>query len=82
VLKTWETSFAAEERLSVIAARLLTFLAFLNFDDIFPALFERLSRGKKLAGGASEAFDRRWQSYVLPDGPTDIYTVEAAFVVL
>jgi hypothetical protein len=39
VLSTWETSFAAVERQSAVAARLLSFLAFLNFDDIFPGLF-------------------------------------------
>jgi len=40
VLSTWETSFAAVERQSPMAARLLSLLAFLNFDDIFLALFE------------------------------------------
>ena len=46
VLSTWETSFAAVERQSTMAERLLSSLAFLNFDDIFPALFERLRGGK------------------------------------
>jgi hypothetical protein len=43
VLSTWETSFAAVERQSAIAARLLSLLAFLNFDDIFPAMLERFT---------------------------------------
>ena len=46
VLSTWEISFAAVERQSAIAARLLSLIAFLNFDDIFPALFEQLRGGK------------------------------------
>ena len=68
VLSTWEVSFAAVERRSGIAARLLSLLAFLNFDDIFPALFEQ-SAGE-------------WQSYLSPDSPPDPYTMEAAFGVL
>jgi hypothetical protein len=47
VLSTWEASFAAVERQSVTAARLLSLLAFLNFDDIFPTLFERFAGGQK-----------------------------------
>ena len=80
VLSTWETSFAAVERQSVMAARLLSLLAFLNFDDVFPALFERFTR-KNLAG-ATEVSDRRWQSYLSRDGPADQYAVEGAFGVL
>jgi tetratricopeptide (TPR) repeat protein len=82
VLSTWETSFAAVERQSATAARLLSLLAFLNFDDIFPALFERLKGEEKLAAAASEAPDRQWQSYVSSDNPADQYAVEAAFRVL
>jgi hypothetical protein len=40
VLSTWETLFAAVIRQSVMAADLLSLLAFLNFDDIYPTLFE------------------------------------------
>jgi len=40
VLSTLETSFAAVMRQSVMAANLLNLLAFLNFDDISPTLFE------------------------------------------
>ena len=84
VLSTWETSFAAVERQSTAAARLLSLLAFLNPDDIFPALFERLKGEEKLAAAAvaSEAPDRQWQLYVSPDSPADQYSVEAAFGVL
>jgi hypothetical protein len=41
--QTSSTSFAAVERQSLMAARLLSLLAFLNFDVIFPVLFERLT---------------------------------------
>jgi hypothetical protein len=68
VLSTWEASFAAVERQSGMAVRLLSLLMFLNFDDIFPALFEQ-STGE-------------WQSYLSPDSPPDLYAVEALFEVL
>jgi hypothetical protein len=72
VLSTWEASFAAIERKSAMAARLLCLLAFLNFDDIFPA-------GIKMTGGVSEACDRGWQTYLSPDSPVDRYAVEETF---
>jgi tetratricopeptide (TPR) repeat protein len=82
VLSTWETSFAAVERQSAMAARLLSLLAFLNFNDIFPALFKRFRDEKKLTGDVSEASNRRWQSYLSPDCPADPYALEAAFAAL
>jgi tetratricopeptide (TPR) repeat protein len=82
VLSTWETSFAVIERQSTMAARLLSLLAFLNFDDIFPALFERSTDRTKLIGGTSEASDRRWQVYLLPDSPLDPYAIQGAFEIL
>ena len=48
MLSTWEVSFAVVEQQSAIAARLLGLIAFLNFDDIFPALFEQLRGGEGL----------------------------------
>lgn len=42
VLTTWETSFRAVKGRSPIAAKLLTFLAFLDSTDIFPELFDNL----------------------------------------
>jgi hypothetical protein len=39
LLSTWETSFSAVARRSPVASRLLSLLAFLNFDDIFLDLF-------------------------------------------
>jgi tetratricopeptide (TPR) repeat protein len=82
VLSTWETSFAAVARQSAVAARLLSFLAFLNFDDIFPGLFEWQAheRGSPLDEG--NELDRPWQSFLSPDAPMDQYTVEPAFTLL
>ena len=59
MLSTWETSFAAVERQLAMAERLLSLLAFLNFGDIFPALFERLTGEEMLATAASEVSDRQ-----------------------
>ena len=81
VLSTWETSFAAVERQSAMAARLLSLLAFLNFDDIFPTLFG-FAGGIKTKGVASEASKRRWQAYLSPDSLPDRYAIEGAFEVL
>jgi hypothetical protein len=82
MLSTWEVSFAVVEQQSAIAARLLGLIAFLNFDDIFPALFEQLRGGEGLAGSIREASDGQWQLYLSPDGLADRYAVEAAFGVL
>jgi tetratricopeptide (TPR) repeat protein len=82
VLSTWETSFAAVERQSVMAARLLSLLAFLNFDDIFPTLFKRPAGEEKPRAVVREGPNRQWQSYVLIDGSADQYAIEAAFRVL
>jgi tetratricopeptide (TPR) repeat protein len=82
VLSTWETSFAAVARQSAVAARLLSLLAFLNFDDIFPGLFERPAHAQgspQDGGGESE---RHWQSFLSPDALMDRYTMESAFTVL
>jgi tetratricopeptide (TPR) repeat protein len=82
VLSTWETSFAAVERQSATATRLLSLLAFLNFDDIFPALFEWLTGEEKLTAAVNKTPDRQWQLYFSPDGSADQYAIEAAFGVL
>src|SRR5271170_5326553 len=74
-----QVSFAAVERQSAIAACLPSLIAFLNFDDIIPVLFEQLKGGEGLAGSVKEASDRQWQLYLLPDGLADRYAVEAAF---
>lgn len=65
-----------------MVASLLSLLAFLNFNDIFPALFERLTGEEKLTAATSEEPSRQWQSYLSPGGSLDQYAVEAAFEVL
>lgn len=62
VLSTWETSFSAVAKQSLLASRLLSLLAFLNFDDIFLELFDHdtknitqhaespIHRSRKLSG--------------------------------
>jgi hypothetical protein len=65
-----------------MAARLLSVLAFLNFDDIFSALFERFIDGVKITERAPEAFDRRWQLYLSADAPADQYAIEGDFTIL
>ena len=81
VLSTWETSFAAVARQSVIAVRLLSLLAFLSFDDIFPALFERLTHGGRQAMNDTGS-DQQWHSYLSPNCRTNQYDIEAAFGIL
>jgi ankyrin repeat protein/tetratricopeptide (TPR) repeat protein len=75
VLTTWETSFAAVVQQSPMAARLLSLLAFLNFDDIFLDLFTA-SRDN------ATNVDRRWRSFVSPEVSFDRIDVELAFTVL
>ena len=82
VLSTWETSFAAVARQSAVAARLLSFLAFLNFDDIFPSLFERQAHARGPALDEDNESDRHWQLFLSPNAPMDRYMVESAFAVL
>ena len=45
VLSTWEVSFEAIKDYNPAAARLLSLLAFINFEDIFLGLFDRDSAG-------------------------------------
>ena len=82
VLSTWETSFAAVARQSAVAARLLSLLAFLNFDDIFPGLFEWQTHARGPPLDKSNESDLHWQSFLSPDAPMDRYTIESAFTVL
>ena len=39
MLRTWDTTFSAVKRQSVMAARLLSPVVSMNFDDIFLSLF-------------------------------------------
>ena len=76
VLGTWETSFDAIVRQSVVASRLLSLLAFLNFDDIWVGLFS----GSYV--GSETGAELTWQPLVSPDAPLDLYALESAFETL
>lgn len=60
MLSAWEMSFAAIERQDPVAARLLTLLAFVNFDDIFIQLFRPI--------------EPTWTSYGFEPDPNDSRT--------
>jgi tetratricopeptide (TPR) repeat protein len=81
VLGTWETSFDAIVRQSVVASRLLSLLAFLNFDDIWVGLFNRSYVSSGLSSHA-ETGESTWQPLVSPDAPLDLYVLESAFETL
>jgi tetratricopeptide (TPR) repeat protein len=86
VLSTWETSFAAVARQSPVASRLLSLLAFFNFDDIFFDPF--ISRTNPNNNPDVQRDDwvnlnnQRWRVFVSPDASLDQYEVESAFAVL
>jgi hypothetical protein len=82
ILTTWETSFQAVGRQCVGACRLLTLLAFLDFNDIFLGLFvpdvepgEEEWPGQFRAGGS-------WRLAVAPSDVLDMYWIEECFRVL
>ena len=82
VLSTWEASFSAIARHSPMAARMLSLLAFLNFDDIFLDLFRPdLSSTARLEDGVP-CSGRGWWSFVAGGDIVDRYSVESAFDVL
>jgi tetratricopeptide (TPR) repeat protein len=82
VLGTWETSFDAIVRQSVVASRLLSLLAFLNFDDIWVGLFSGSYVGSGLSSHAETGAESTWQPLVSPDAPLDLYALESAFETL
>lgn len=60
VLSTWETSFEAIAKQNPAAARLLSLLVFVNFEDIFMSLFggeghDACADGLEYITGASKA---------------------------
>jgi tetratricopeptide (TPR) repeat protein len=82
VLSTWETSFHAITAQSLVASRLLSLLAFLNFDNIWLGLFNRSCVGSDLPLQAKTSTGKTWQSLISPDAPLDLYALESAFAVL
>ncbi|KAJ9655339.1 hypothetical protein H2198_005794 [Neophaeococcomyces mojaviensis] len=83
VLSTWEMSFAAIERQSPLAARLLSLLAFINFEDIFLSLF-CVDRDSLAPSDVSIEGERvQWVALLLSgDGALDTYDIKAGFAIL
>ncbi|KAI9770550.1 MAG: hypothetical protein M1840_003140 [Geoglossum simile] len=82
VLTTWETSFRAVDHKSSGAAKLLTMMAFLNFDDIYMELFG--ANVEPQEAGPLERPNRHlsWGATVSPGKEMDIYKLEKYFEVL
>ena len=87
VLSTWETSFEAIENQNPAAARFLSLLAFVNFEDIFLGLFggdsagvlaSTRSRGAE-PSNATTLSDETWQSFLLSEQRRTVYELESAF---
>lgn len=84
VLSTWEISFAAIERQTPIAARLLTLLAFINFDDISLQLFDVTRLSKTLSAlSDNNSQNSQWLG-LMSSSVTNVdeYITEASFEVL
>jgi len=82
VLSTWETTFAAVERQSRVASRLLCLLAFLNFDDIFLGLFNRESRSSGATDNSRQIESQQWLALLSSETTVDQYTIESGFATL
>jgi hypothetical protein len=81
-LSTWETSFSVVVRRSLVASRLLTLLAFLDFDDIFLGLFSVGDTSREMSAAKGPADDSSWQIFVSPGILLDRYAAGSAFAVL
>jgi hypothetical protein len=82
VLSTWETSFSAIAAQSIVASRLLSLLAFMNYDDIFLALFYPATRNTNQQSEEVTASGQQWTALISPEEPLDVSIVESAFEVL
>ena len=90
VLSTWEASFEAIENHNPAATRLLSLLAFVNFEDIFLDLFNRDNTGV-LASTHSHIAEpsetttlsnKTWQSFLFSEQQWTVYELESAFETL
>ena len=90
VLSTWEASFEAIENHNPCAARLLSLLAFVNFEDIFLDLFDgdradvlasALSRVTK-SSNATTLSNETWQSFLFSEQQWTVNELESAFETL
>ena len=89
-MSTWETSFEAIENQNPGAARLLSLLAFVNFENIFLGLFDGdgvgvLASAPTRVTGPSEAMtssNETWQSFLFSGQQWTVYELESAFETL
>ena len=90
VLSTWEASFEAIENHNPCATRLLSLLAFVNFEDIFLGLFDgdgadvlasALSRVTK-SSNATTLSNETWQSFLFSEQQWIVNELESAFETL
>ena len=90
VRSTWETSFKVIEDDNPVAARLLSLLAFVNFEDIFLGLFgmvdtDPLASSPGRAVESSEAKispSPEWRSFLFNGQRSTVHELESAFNVL
>ena len=66
VLTTWETSFDAVAMKNPVAARLFGVLASMNFEDIFPLIFDRSAGGASLLPDTVSSSAQTRRSFLLP----------------
>ena len=84
MLSTWEASFEKIHNYNPAAARLLSLLAFLNFEDIFLGLFDGdgagvLASAPDRVAEPSEAMTssiETWQSFLFSEQQWTVYKLE------
>ena len=89
-MSTWEASFEAIENHNPVAARLLSLLAFVNFEDIFLGLFDRDGAGVLASApgrvaelsNATTLSDETWQLFLFSEQQWTVYELESAFETL
>ncbi len=90
VLSTWEASFEAIEDHNLAAARLLSLLAFVSFEDIFLGLFDGDGAGVLASAPtrvaelseATTSSNETWQSFLFSGQQWTVYELESAFETL
>ncbi|KAK3176512.1 hypothetical protein OEA41_007835 [Lepraria neglecta] len=90
VLSTWEVSFEAIKDCNPAAARLLSLLAFINFEDIFLGLFDRDCAGILASAPirvtetleATISPDETWRTFLFCGQKWTAYDLESAFETL
>ena len=85
VLSTWETSFEAITNHNPTGARLLSLLAFVNFDDIFVDLFDGGNAyvpAHMMEQLETASPDQTWQSFLFHKQEWTVYDLESAFETL